>query len=187
MVLSKKFYLGSFVGGLIALVVLVVIGGLIAGLVGPKSDAGAIVGSLLILIGVIPYLFGVVVGVFIFTYKMWQVIPPGYGRTTPGKAVGFLFIPFYNYYWVFVAYNGFAKDLNHCAGRPLLSEGLAMTVSVFFLLTAIPYLGILALLPFLIIYAIFLSKALDAVNELASSAPAGGQQMPGAPPMQPTP
>jgi len=31
-------------------------------------------------------------------YQMWQAVPERFRRTTPGKAVGFLFIPFFNFY-----------------------------------------------------------------------------------------
>lgn len=49
---------------------------------------------------------------YILVYKFWQVIQDGYTRTTPGKAVGFLFIPFFNLYWWFVAFFGLSKDQN---------------------------------------------------------------------------
>ena len=45
-------------------------------------------------------------------YKAWAALPTNYARTTPGQAVGFIFVPFYNLYWVFNAYVGFAKDSN---------------------------------------------------------------------------
>jgi MFS family permease len=48
----------------------------------------------------------------ILLYKAWRAIRDGHPRMTPGKAVGFLFIPFYNLYWVFQAYVGFAADYN---------------------------------------------------------------------------
>jgi hypothetical protein len=49
---------------------------------------------------------------FILLYKFWQVVQDGFARTSPAKAVGFLFIPFFNLYWNFPAYFGLAKDLN---------------------------------------------------------------------------
>jgi hypothetical protein len=49
---------------------------------------------------------------FILMYKFWKIIQDDYARTTPGKAVGFLFIPVFNFYWYFVAYVGLAKDQN---------------------------------------------------------------------------
>ncbi len=37
-------------------------------------------------------------------YRMWAQIQSGHPRTTPACAVGFLFIPLFNLYWIFVAY-----------------------------------------------------------------------------------
>jgi hypothetical protein len=47
-----------------------------------------------------------------FIYRIWAAIQDGPARTTPGRAVGFLFIPVFNLYWIFVAYWGWAKDFN---------------------------------------------------------------------------
>lgn len=49
---------------------------------------------------------------YILIYKLWQVVQDGYASTTPGRAVGFMFIPYFNYYWFLPAYYGLAKDLN---------------------------------------------------------------------------
>jgi hypothetical protein len=48
----------------------------------------------------------------ILLYRLWSLIPFNYRRTSPGKAVGFLLIPFFSFYWNFVAFWGFSKDLN---------------------------------------------------------------------------
>ena len=47
---------------------------------------------------------------YIILYRAWYVIQPGGAQSTPGKAIGFLFIPFFNLYWTFIAYNGWAND-----------------------------------------------------------------------------
>jgi hypothetical protein len=72
----------------------------------------------------------------IFVYKMWTVVPSSAARTTPGKAVGFLFIPIFNLYWMFVALWGWAKDWNaYAAGADgqlrRTSEGLPLVIAVF--------------------------------------------------------
>ena len=59
----------------------------------------------------LPFLAGEVLQ-FILVYKFWQMIQDGFARTTPGKAVGFLFIPFFNFYWWIVAFLGLSKDQN---------------------------------------------------------------------------
>ena len=40
----------------------------------------------------------------IMLYYFWKFLPVGETEITPGKAIGFLFIPFFNWYWAFVAY-----------------------------------------------------------------------------------
>ena len=45
-------------------------------------------------------------------YIMWCQVPNKYTRITPSMAVGFLFIPLFNLYWVFIAYRGLAIKLN---------------------------------------------------------------------------
>ncbi len=79
----------------------------------------------LVCIFYIPVLAGAVLQ-YILTYRFWQVIQDGEQRTTPGRAVGFLFIPLFNLYWFFVAYFGLATDINryisrHFSSKPTLS------------------------------------------------------------------
>jgi hypothetical protein len=77
----------------------------------------------------------------ILLYRYWSIIQDGHASTTPGRAVGFQFIPFYNYYWFFRAYWGLARDNNryiqrHFSNRPELqvrrsSPGLALASLIF--------------------------------------------------------
>jgi uncharacterized membrane protein len=48
----------------------------------------------------------------ILLYKAWQVIQDGNQRMPPLRALGFMFIPFYDLYWMFPAFWGYAKDYN---------------------------------------------------------------------------
>jgi len=57
----------------------------------------------------LPVLAGTVLQ-YILIYKLWQVVQDGFARTTPGKAVGFMFIPVFSLYWLFVVYFGLARD-----------------------------------------------------------------------------
>ena len=50
-------------------------------------------------------------------YKMWKAIQDGHARMTPRNAVILLFIPLYNFYWIFQVLWGFAKDYNSFVDR----------------------------------------------------------------------
>jgi len=77
---------------------------------------------------------------FILIYKMWAAIQGRGARTSAGKALGFMFIPFFNFYWVFQVYWGWTKDYN-CISEsddvqlPLMPEGIGLAVCVLPLLS----------------------------------------------------
>lgn len=54
---------------------------------------------------------------YILIYQYWCLIPPENAETTPGKAVGFLFIPFYSLYWGFIAIWGLGKAFHRETGN----------------------------------------------------------------------
>jgi hypothetical protein len=98
----------------------------------------------------LPVLIAMAVLGGIMLYRAWNSIQDGHARTTPGKAVGFSFIPFFNFYWIFVAFGGLAKDTNAFARRyniagVELSEGLFTTQCILILanviISRIPVLG----------------------------------------------
>jgi len=107
----------------------------------------------------------------ILIYKLWATIQDGPARTTPGKAVGFLFIPFFNLYWVFQAVWGWSVDFNkYTAERGIAArrvpEGMALTLCI---IAVIPYVNILASPVTLVISWIFLSRAIDGANAVRSA------------------
>ncbi|GHT22190.1 hypothetical protein FACS189419_04380 [Planctomycetales bacterium] len=58
---------------------------------------------------------GVIAGLvfyYMLLYTLWKQIPPDIAQTTPGKGIGFLFIPFFNLYWQFIAIWGLGQDVN---------------------------------------------------------------------------
>ena len=46
-------------------------------------------------------------------HTLWHLIPAEEAKTTPGKAIGFLFVPFFNLYWNFITFYSFAEALNN--------------------------------------------------------------------------
>lgn len=112
----------------------------------------------------------------VVVYKMWSAIQGEHARTTPGKAVGFLFIPFFNIYWFWVVFVGFAQDFNKYiqAKNPNatpLNINLFMAQVILFYCAVIPFVGILAVLAAVIISWINLMKICDGVNSLAPQDP----------------
>jgi hypothetical protein len=59
--------------------------------------------------------YGSILCYSILLYRLWQCVQDGHAVTTPGKAVGFLFIPIFHVHWMFVALPGLADELNRCA------------------------------------------------------------------------
>ena len=49
---------------------------------------------------------------YLLFYKMWAAIKDSQTSISPGKAVGFLFIPVFNIYWALLMVTGFAEDYN---------------------------------------------------------------------------
>jgi hypothetical protein len=88
-------------------------------------------------------------------------------KTTPGKAVGFSFIPLFNLYWSFVAFHGLAQALNaetrrHSIPNKEVNEGMSLTYCILMCCSIIPYLGILASIAGLVIWIITLKQMKDA-------------------------
>jgi uncharacterized membrane protein len=118
-----------------------------------------------------PFALWAIISIMILYYKMWDAIQDGNARTTPGKAVGFLFIPFFNFYWIFVAIYGFAKDYNaylvrHSLNSPKLAEGLFLTMCIVPFGMIIPVVGWFAFVAAVVILLIVVAKICDAVNAL---------------------
>lgn len=105
--------------------------------------------SLLICIGILLQFF--------FVYYLWQAIPSRFRRTTPLRAALFLLIPFFNYYWLFVAFvqgadcldrslNQFSQKGKNRGERPVYAYGTSsMIFCIFTVLSWVCSLCVLAL------------------------------------------
>ena len=49
---------------------------------------------------------------FLFVFNFWKSIPKKFARTSPGVALGLLFVPLFNLYWSFVTFRGGTLDLD---------------------------------------------------------------------------
>lgn len=118
-----------------------------------------ILGGLVMAIGVlISFASAAVWGVC--HYRWWRQIQDGFARTGPGRAVGLLFVPFFQLYWCFIAIRGLAMDLGSFMDRnsidgPRPSVPLATATCVLLCLVNVPYLGVLAFPPALVVTMLF--------------------------------
>ena len=154
-----------------------------------RPDRDGLVGVIVLFVaGVVCLLIGGIMQ-YIALYRAWSCLQYSTPRTSPGKAVGFMFIPLFNIYWIFQAYHGLAKDWNRIMSQhpnlmrmPRISEGLALTVCILSL--AMSVIGtfsrflrldpntagniVMAVLVIqLILYFIFLAQMIKGINAMA--------------------
>ncbi len=126
---------------------------------------------LLVIFGYGQFLIVQTIYVFLILSRMWGAIQDGQTPITVGKAIGYLFIPFFNIYWIFKAWGGFPTEYNNYIDRyrlpaPRLSGGVYTIYPVLLLLTAFLYVPVL-LLPF--VFLALIAKTCDAVNALGNA------------------
>lgn len=127
------------------------------GVVGVLAAGGAIksgslegpqIALLLVLmsVGVVGILVAAVLQ-YVYLARLWSCLRYGNPRTTPGKAVGFLFVPFYNMYWIFVAFLGLAQDWNRITREfadlqraPRMSEGIFLAFCIGFFVPPLAFI-----------------------------------------------
>jgi hypothetical protein len=108
----------------------------------------------------------------ILLYRQWFLLQGHGARTTPGKAVGFGFIPLFGFYWCFVAYAGLATDTNNYLRRlgintVRMSFGLAVADCILSVLCCtvglFPKVGAVLIIPSLIVGFILVVQQRDCV------------------------
>jgi hypothetical protein len=145
---------------------------------GPGDDIASIIE---LAAGVLLLLYSSIILLMLF-YKIWDAIQDGWARTTPGKAIGLLFVPFFNIYWIFQVVWGFAADYNDCLKRHSLTvrrlpAGLFLAYCVLGLLggmmpvgaglgTGILYAQMMVILVSYLLAVVIAAISCDAVNEL---------------------
>jgi len=86
----------------------------------------------------------IVGGVFwsMMHYSCWKALPEKFRATTPGRALGFLFIPLFNYYWFFVSFpklatgfNALKRERPELAIRNLRGVGIAYAITTVLVFT----------------------------------------------------
>ena len=72
-----------------------------------------------------------------YLHRAWKCLAFGNPRTTPAKAAGLMLVPFFNCYWGFVAWFGFARDWNRVTHEfadlrhaPQMPEGMFLAFCI---------------------------------------------------------
>lgn len=145
---------------------------------------GCAVGGMVLTVTIILSFLGfpalIIAAVFaaIFIYRSWAQVQDHEARTTPGLAVGLMFVPLFNLYWAYIAIWGLAKDLNSYTRRngieaPQVNEGLALGLCVMMSLGLIymfiPIVNILAWLATTVIALIVMNDFRKASMAIATA------------------
>jgi len=136
------------------------------------NDSLVPLGGFICFMGAIIYIMAVVIG-SIYIYRMWYMIQGPFARTNPGKAVGFLFIPLYSLYWIFVAFYGWAQDYNQFTqgynmhNAPRMPEGLFLAMCILSVCSIIPMVGTIASVASVILCLVGFNYICKAINYMA--------------------
>jgi len=107
-------------------------------------------------------------------YRMWHTLRESEPRVLgAGKAVGFLFIPIFNIYWIFIALTGYSEQLRRVCevkgykGVKYPSKNLSLIANILFIISLYPKhdLGFLVLIG-VILYLVYLFQCARSVEQL---------------------
>ena len=124
----------------------------ILGLAGCREGSGLF--SFLLFVGSLGLLVSTVYWAMIL-YRLWKFVITELSKSgltpsvgSPGTAVGRLFIPVYNFYWIFICFRGLSRDLTTLASKrgisAKLSTGFATTVCIFCICGCVPFINFIA-------------------------------------------
>ncbi len=148
---SPGLFYGSIVGGLILMALFMILGSRL------PAQATASGGALpVILLGMLFAGIGLlVIGhilALIVLHRAWRCLSQAGASVRPGAAVGLLFVPFFNLYWIFRAYRGFAVEWNRITTTheetrlaPKMPEGLFLAFCILQII--FPPVGMILLFP----------------------------------------
>lgn len=133
-------------GGSFGLVCGLLFGGmavLTGGAILASKPETAALGVGIVIAGYIAFIFLAVLN-YIYLYRAWVCLQPGGASVSPGKAVGFLFIPFFNIYWIFIAFGSLPRQWNEIVARYENTRSAPrLSLSAFILMLLVPVIGAL--------------------------------------------
>lgn len=111
--------------------------------------------EVMVVSGILSFLLAIPNGIMtlIWLYKTWDAVPQQFRNTSPGQAIGFLFIPFFNLYWMFRAIPGLSKAIQATrrAINPAYSGGSGFVAGLIgCIMCFIPFLQMFSFIPFLV-------------------------------------
>lgn len=105
-------------------------------------------------------------------YFSWRILEFEKVKFSPAKAIGFLFIPFYNIWWAYYSTMSLVEELQSFASRrniksiPEINSKFTLSVAVLSMLVFIPFVSVFVLIPFLIVSYIYISQITEFTAEL---------------------
>ncbi len=176
-VLPQNFgSLGFYISALVISGTLFLIGFLMGGVFrgGETAEVVFFLGIIIMLIALINFL--------VLLFRVWRFtidqsrhhnFTPSID--TPGKAVGFLFIPIYNLYWAFQVIGKLPVNLNAVAdvkgSSQRVSEGLGKALTVLMVIGVIPFVGYLTTITSIyILEPIFIRRSISMCQDLSNPA-----------------
>lgn len=113
------------------------------------------------------WLAGVFIELLLF-YKIWAAIQDGRASMSPCKAVAFLFIPVFNFYWALLMFLGIVDDYNAFIQRRSVKTGeLSFTLFLIYaFLFILSEMFVTVLMLCILIFVKLVSRALDSYSGL---------------------
>ncbi len=148
-----------------------------------NPESGTFLMAIGMIFGILSLIFGSIIFFHLWKFSIEESELAGLAPSvnSPGRVLGFCFIPLFNFYWAFVAWGKLPKDLNALAGSRectrRLSQGLGITIPILSILSIIPLVGYVpGIIAGCVLIPLFLRNAIRLCREIEEAAPAGNAQ-----------
>jgi hypothetical protein len=129
-------------GGILCIALGMMVSGVFSQDLGASTDkTQAMIGLGLVLLGYGCMAFSGIL-TYIYLYRAWKCLQPGGATVSPGAAIGFLFIPLFNIYWIFKAIGGLPRQWNQITSAyPNTKNAPKLSIGAFVCMLLIPIIG----------------------------------------------